>query len=331
MEFPHFSIDRDEILIEATHVAVDVFELDAALRAGRVSEGAISEANQPDCILAGLESLDGLFGSWVQHIRHHWRDRYSNSLEQLLDEPDQEVARISANALLQMDPTHEPAHRRLIRYHADRANDPAAERQYKLLWDLLAEYDAEPDSQSQHLITQIKLGKYREEAHSQPRPAPAVPSAAGERAGIPQLPFIYVHEFKSVVLDNEATAFATGLRLEFVSNLVRFRDWTVLDASPDHANPGYIEPGSNLASNAFLLEGTIYEPYGERVIVITLKDLRSGAYLWSDRVPVNAEGWFQAQRRITIQIATSLDKHLTAKLAASNIVVHPIENEVYLR
>ena len=329
--FSSFKIGREDIHIHAECVSVDIFAFEEALLDRRVLADTINESSQPDRILSGLESLDELFGSWIQHIRHHWRERLSNSLGKLLEDSDQETARVSANALLQIDPTHEPAHRRLIRYNADIGNDPAAERQYKLLWDQLAEYDAEPDCQSQHLITQVKLGTYRDDAASAIQVSPSVQEQDGTSAGVPQLPFIYVQEFKSVVPNEGGSAIATGLRLEFISNLVRFRDWTVLDASTEHTNPGYIDAGSGLNGSAFLVEGTIHEPAGEQVIVVTLKDLRSGAYLWSDSKAVNAENWSQVQRRITIQIAASLDKQLTAKFAANNIAVHQIENEAYCR
>jgi DNA-binding SARP family transcriptional activator len=331
--FENFIIGREDIYLDTNFFQIDVVEIERSLLAGHVPENKITEARQPDRILYGLETIDELFSPWVNRVRHYWHERLTNLLQNLLDEAEPELARRAANMLIQIDPTHEPAHRRLMQYHADLGNDPAAERQFNLLWEQLAEYDTEPDGQSQELGALIKSGHYRRAEVPAPETQPLVQEPGRKHSGKPQLPRLFVRAFKSVSTDVDAIAFATGLRLEFVSNLVRFRDWMVLDADTPSDNPSYLNfvDGSEDTGGSYAIEGTIYEPFGERVIVIALKDLSTGAYLWSERVTVDAESWLQAQRRVTIQLASSLDWHLSAKLAASAISMHPIESEAYFR
>ena len=247
--FENFIIGREEIYIDPNFFQLDVVEMERSLLAGKVPENEITDVRQPDRILYGLETLDELFSPWVNRVRHYWHERLTNLLQNLLNAAEPELARRAASTLIQIDPTHEPAYRRLMRYHADLGNDPAAERQFNLLWEQLAEYDTEPDGQSQELGALIKSGNYCIAETPAPRTKPLVREASWKHNGKPQLPKLFVRTFKSVSTDVDAIAFATGLRLEFVSNLVRFRDWVVLDGDTLTDNPDYLNvlSGSDLS------------------------------------------------------------------------------------
>lgn len=331
-----YHIDRDEIYIDSDAVSVDLESLEDRLRTGEISDTDITETVQPDRILYGLESLDGLYDSWIHHVRHAWRDRIVDRLQGLLNSADAEVSKTAANALICIDPTHEPAHRLLMRYHADRGNSPAAERQYRVLWDHLDEFGSEPEKATQDLVSRIKLGTY-------PNAVEEVPARTWQGLGFeevqrevpaqPLLPFIYVHDFQTAGPGERQSSQGAGLRMEFIANLLRFRDWTILDGQQGAANPKFLLNRSDGASksHSYAIYGTVYGADDDCSLVITLKDLDSGAYLWSDRISTHIDDWVQSQRRLTVQIASSLNTHLTAKLAASQINQFSIENDTYLQ
>ena len=64
-----------------------------------------------------------------------------------------------AQAILNLDPTHEDACRRLMRARAMIGDTAGALRVYKTLWDLLDEdYGMEPAEATQKLVADIKTG-----------------------------------------------------------------------------------------------------------------------------------------------------------------------------
>ena len=335
-----YSIERDMVFVNPTTISVDVSVLEAQFDRREVFADQVNDTRHPDRILSGLESLDGLYDTWLHHLRHSWATRLTDRLQGLLDDADPEISKRAADTLIALDPTHEPAYRALFRYFADQGNSQAAEKRYRQLWNDLDAFGSEPEPATQDLIVEIKAGTYvsalRERVEDPPTAEPAAPDPAlavprdAEKLDLPQ---IFVHEFREAEPGGRLSARGTGLRLELISNLVRFRDWTVLDAEAGLVNPGYqMRPPQRAGlTHSYAIYGTIHETDAGSILVITLKDLTSGTYLWSDRFDTNIESWIRAQRRISIQLAGSLNTHLSAKLAAFHIEARPITNDAYLQ
>jgi DNA-binding SARP family transcriptional activator len=133
-----------------------------------------------DELMAGLEDLDPAFRVWLLAKRHALRDRLVRALEIAADRQSadsREAARI-AEAMLNLDPTHEGACRQLMRARAMSGDMAGALRAYKALWDLLdADYGMEPSAATQQLVSQIKLGEL-EPLQLVPMPAAALPDRA---------------------------------------------------------------------------------------------------------------------------------------------------------
>ena len=94
-----------------------------------------------------------------------------------------------AQAILNLDPTHEDAARRLMRARAMLGDTAGALRVYKTLWDLLDEdYGMEPAEATQKLVADIKTGLFERATPSGARTAcrrAGSPLQAGRGAGNP--------------------------------------------------------------------------------------------------------------------------------------------------
>src|SRR5690606_32179864 len=102
----------------------------------------------------GYDHLDPSFQDWLRAKRQILHDRIVRGLENgLRDEKFDSSHKIPlAQAILNLDATHEEACRFLMRTRAESGDIPGALRAYKTLWDLLeAEYDMEPSPPTQQL------------------------------------------------------------------------------------------------------------------------------------------------------------------------------------
>ena len=103
------------------------------------------------------------FTAWLRVRRQQFHDQLRGVLEPriALDGEDWHAIEEAAVALLNIDPTHEPACRAFIAARAVRGDYTSALRAYEELWNLLEEeFDAQPSRETQTLIVDIKLGHF---------------------------------------------------------------------------------------------------------------------------------------------------------------------------
>src|SRR5262245_29761586 len=135
-----------------------------------------------ESVLAGFEDIDPEFRGWLLAKRQTFQDRLLRGLEIGLasDATEPRERKLLAEAVINLDPTHEEACRALMQARAEEGDVPGALRAYKLLWDLLdEEYGMEPSTRTQQLVAEIKQGNI--EVRSAPLAPPdgaAEPSAA---------------------------------------------------------------------------------------------------------------------------------------------------------
>ncbi len=151
------SASRNEVMLNPAFVSVDLLDQLHRLDVGAASHGLFDTRFSPEKILAGYEGLDESFDAWIRVQRYRWEDSFVRFLRQKIIAADLTEAESAAKTLVAIDPTHEEAHRYLIRLYADSGKTTAALRQYQRLWDTLDdEYDMEPDDETQDLIVSIK-------------------------------------------------------------------------------------------------------------------------------------------------------------------------------
>ena len=116
----------------------------------------------PDIFLAGFEDLDFSFRNWLFAKRQSIHDKLLRALKRSLsnDRLEDTIKMEVAEAILNLDPTHEETCRYLMRARMGSGDIAGALRVYKSLWDLLGdEYDMEPSAETLELVAEIKSGR----------------------------------------------------------------------------------------------------------------------------------------------------------------------------
>ena len=255
-----------------------------------------------DSFLQDLVDADPAFGQWARAQRQVIHDSILRQLEDGLRRPDvaSGARRRICEALLGLDPTHEEACRCVMRGRAEDGDLAGAIRAYDTLWRLLGdEYDSEPSMATQDLAARIKMGLFE----SSPATAPAAPARPTKIA-------LTVDPFVLQSIDSARVHLVDGFRRDLIACLVRFREWFVLEGSPAEPNRRSDVSGRyQLAAAAGQIDSIVY-------LALTLREVDSGLYIWSERFELALNGWFEVQQRIVRRIAMTLNVQLSAERLA---------------
>ncbi|WP_343897914.1 BTAD domain-containing putative transcriptional regulator [Craurococcus roseus] len=327
--FSSLQAGRATLGLDAHGTILDAREVLRQAEAGTVHPLLLDVPHLDEMLLIGLEDLDPAFRVWLMARRQAVHDRLLRVLETMLRQEG--VARLgrrqAARAILHLDPTHEEACRALMRDCAEAGDPVAALRAYEALWRVLAEdYDTEPTLATQQLVADIKLGRLEPPPQQQGRPeAPPLPHAAapaGPRpapsapaASTPTVPpriALLVEPFAVHGVGPDRQHLVQGFRHDLIARLVRFREWFVVDG------PTLPPPDQTRArvSGRYRIGASAYSA-GERIsMALTLAEQESGIFVWSERLELSLDGWFEAQQHVLRRIAIALNMQISsARLA----------------
>ena len=307
--FVGFFSDRFLVRLDPEILVTDVNLALESVDAQEPQEFLLNQTRVTDTLLAGFDDVDPLFESWLQVQRENLRQRFIRNLEAQLDKTAQteRQAKRVAQALLQMDPTHEVACRQLMRICADAADIAGALSAYRQLWDLLdQDYDMEPSAATQELVAAIKSGDYMPQAETA-NPSPVRIPQHAEPVGLlhaarPTKLGLVVGRFEA---DSEHGNIATALRHDLISKLVRFREWVLLDAELEAAAT------QNLVQARYVITAKLFAAMGQTALVSSLHDHESGLIVWSERHDLQRETPAEAHQSIVNRIAASFNVHLS--------------------
>jgi DNA-binding SARP family transcriptional activator/tetratricopeptide (TPR) repeat protein len=303
-DFDGLHVSAHEIGFQHGTVQVDVGAVLGAAEAGEVHPLLLAQPRLGDELLAGLEDVDPAFRAWVIAKRETVRDRLLRSLETTLANEGLDLRRQGSlsEAILNLDPTHEDACRRLMHARATAGDTAGALRAYKALWDLQdEEYGMEPAVATQRLVADIKFGLLE----------PPLPDARIE--GAPTAPAAPRPETRLGLLLRDVTAHAVdadkvhlvdGFRQHVIASLVRFREWQVTDAP---------FPATAAAAGRYELQMTAHQNGQAVHLLLMLKELETNLYIWSDGFELSLESWFDSQRRVVQRVAMALNVYLSAE------------------
>ena len=325
-----------EISLNAMAVTTDLGRIADDLSNNIVNKTLLEVANAPDRILYGFETLDQSFSAWLHVIRQNWSNSIVGELQRILrDEvvPDK-ANQLAADAILRIDPTHEEAHRQCMRTYADNGNTAAALKQYNELWDLLdRDYDMEPENPTQALVAEIKNGSYvsASEQASAPVPNITVSPTASVSAGETSHPVIRVLPFSSGGIGQADTAalVVEGFRQDLMASMARFRDWIVLDQSQLNGTTDNHGANSSARDGGYGITGTYFQGGDELHLLVTLKNVSTNQMIWSERLRLSHENWFNAQRECVMRISASTSIYLTARHVTQTITSPDIPQDAY--
>jgi len=307
-------------------IDVDVWAVLGAAEAAEVHPLLLERPHLADDLLAGLEDLDPAFRAWVLAKRHTLNDRLSRALENALAKQSRDPrdeGRV-AEAILNLDPTHEEACRRLMRAYASAGNTARALSSYRSLWDLLdKDYDMEPSLATQQLVAEIKMGAFESDRPiqglstglhvesraaaipepPQPMPVHTMPSTNLGMRLLLSFPPVDVREVGA-----DKSHLVLGFRRLLIASLVRFREWGITDAPFPGPIDAHREGGAR-----YEIQMYSNQSQGSVRLTIMLKELDTDLYIWTDGFELELTNWFDSQVRVVRRIAMALNVHLSAE------------------
>lgn len=314
--FTCLTTERTEVGLDLDAIDLDVKSVLESVASGRPADVLLEQVRLTDSLLAGYDDIDPSFRSWIAVQRESLRQKLTRGLEDQLASvpPDRAQGRRIAEALIQLDATHEGAYQVLIQSYVDAGDVAGALAAYKKLWDLLdEEYDMEPSEKTQALITAIKSGTYRSQpTASREISQPAYAETAApvlDRSAIPTKLALVIEPFDLAGMQATQRHVGVGFRYELIARLVRFREWSLVDGAldlPASREATGKHPHYTISAN-FLQDG-------ERTSVfVMLKADDGGTVVWSDRYELDPRAFFVTQHDLIRNLAIALNVHLSVE------------------
>ena len=319
---------------EPGSVRYDATEALASVAADWPIDVLLDRSRVADTLLAGLEDVDPSFRSWLAVQRESLAQKLIRELQDRLGaQPGATPAAYRlALALLQLDPTHEPACRCVMRARADAGDSAGAIVAFNRLYEVLDnEHGQPPDEATTKLIVAIKDGSYqsarRDAGPAGPPAVPAVlaglpgpaiavtPAAAHEKLVLIVGPFDYIGERKELAL---------AFRHELISRLTKFREWLLVDGEP-------ATPPVSGNTPCYTLLAPVMEREHDVNLFLTLKDTRSGIVVWSERYGLELKSFFKALQEVMRQVAAKLNVYISVERLNRLAVAPDVSGEVYDR
>ncbi len=329
--FNGFTTGRVDVGFDTSAVTLDVWSALDSVAAGRPDDALLDRSRITETLLAGYDDVDPSFRAWLFVHRENLHRRLIRGLEDQLAGNARnglEVLRL-AQAVIQLDPTHEVAYQRLMRCYADAGDVAGALAAYKRLWDLLGdEYDMEPSDKTQELVASIKsgtaavIGPLSATAPGPPEKATAgVPGAASPKLSLVVAPF----DIGGVHPDQKHIGI--GFRYELIARLVRFREWSLIDGAAisgsTHGLAG-LQPHYQIMARFFQNRDALS-------VIVTLQASGTGVVVWSERYDVALDSFFATQQQILNRIAASLNVNLSVERLSRIASAPDVSLDIYDR
>ncbi|WP_029059894.1 BTAD domain-containing putative transcriptional regulator [Stappia stellulata] len=330
--FDGLGSDKLNITLELARVKTDIQDLVGV--DGRVPRRLIDEKRLSERLIEGGETLSEPFTAWLRVCRQQFHDHLRSILEPRIElgGDDWQGIEEASVALLNIDPTHEPACRAFIAARAVRGDYTSALRAYEELWNLLEEeFDTQPSRETQNLIVDIKLGHFadwlnHERARIAKTPASATLSADAARPGVapastvrsppvpdPSVaqapPVVVVDPILHVTLSDEDTRLARVFRHDLVARLVRFKEWSVADGVTENLSQS-LSPLYRVTISAMRSGRTL--SYS-----VTVKNARTNTYVWGRNAELDIEELFARQPGLVAEIALAMNVSISAERLVS--------------
>ena len=302
--------DRFSIGIDTEALGVDILNALRSVESWSASQLLLSRERVAESLLEGFEDIDPSFRAWLSVQRQTLHDLFVRHLEAALAEgSDYEAAsrRDLAMALANLEPSNETACRTLMEYYTEKGDIAAALRRYNEIWELLDEdFDMEPSEQTQDLAVSIKSGESRSLIALEQKPS--LPDTSAVEVHEERKIVLHVAEFELQGVSEERRYQVEGFRLDLTASLIRFREWTVVDGLDSAAMASDVRP-----MDCYRIDAGVFEDCACLRLILTLRDMRLGQYVWSDRFDFGFENWFSTQQAVVRRIAVALNVHLSAE------------------
>lgn len=320
--FEGFRTDKLAVEFDRASVDVDLWAVIREAQAGRAHSLLLERQRVIEALLEGFDDLDPALRVWLLAKRETMQNRLLRALEVGLRSTQADAATRSelAQAIVNLDPTHEEACRHLMRAKSEAGDISGALRVYRSLWDLLdADYDMEPATQTQQLVADIKTGAIGpaspaaavgvDNATASEREHPSLsPEAERWREASPRMAArieLAVEPFDMIDVEPGNVHLVAGLRQHLIACLVRFREWSVTDRPS--------QPSRAATGTRYAVQATAFRADEAVNLVVTLRDIGTSRYVWSDQFELRLDSWFEVQQRIVRRLTMTLNVNLSAE------------------
>ncbi|PJK31694.1 hypothetical protein CVT23_01205 [Minwuia thermotolerans] len=311
--FDGLEVTNEHLLLPRAQVVTDVELLTNAVRQGDfAAEKLQGEKRLADRLCEGLENVGETYFATLRAERQIVYSMLQEPLERHLTEGAQDGAEVAAaRALLNLDPSHELACRRLMADRATRGDAAGAIAIYNELWSVLSEeFDTEPSVETQSLLARIKLDRYTSDfippmtAEARPWSDSTEIAAQKNTAFVDRGPVIVMGRFELHGETDARPGLAQALRHDLLSRLIRFREWSVLDQVP--------AGGLQKTDSVFELTASIQHDGDLLGVSINLKELQTERFLWSEYYGIGRDDVLEHQAELVARIALALNVHISA-------------------
>jgi DNA-binding SARP family transcriptional activator len=298
---------RTHIALDHSRVNCDVKDILSQLNQGRITAHLTREDRVFDRLLEDLQHISEEFGVWVQAKRGTLQQFVPRLLDELMDDASRPAKlRIdAARALHSLETANEKAVRTLMVAKAAAGDATGALNLYQSLRSHVIEtYDWEPDEVTQGIYGDIKMGRIgaqRPDAGAAP-----VPQVNKTRL------IIGVSLFNLAGIPETTHSLVDGFRRELVGSLLKFREWDVRET----AAPPDPQAAASLAANEYVIDASGIQAGGSVRLVLMLRDVATGQYIWSQKLLLSIESWFADQDQIVRNVAMALGVHISSERLA---------------
>ena len=316
--FDGITIDSEAIEIDPRQIEVDCLEFISLIEQVQLDKRLLTDTNYFEKLAFGLDGLDPAFGEWLTGRRNQLQNETLLLIEKKMNGTQATSAvKDLARIILNYDPLHEQACRKLMWAFAADGDVANALSVYQSFWNDVDEaFGEEPSKATQELAVSIKNGEIQ---GSSALSTTALPTPGRTQTG-DRRPRISVEPIDSRTLDTRTERLMTGLRLDLLSNLVRFREWRVRDG----------EDG-NTADMDYSLRLRGYEIDGQLAVSISLLDCKTSDIVWSERIIRSLEHWSQRHVEVVRRLAVAVNVQIEVDRIARNVNAGDYSLDVYDR
>ena len=298
-----FVSKRGKMELERSTVGIDAIQIIDDINDGICDPRLLEGRDIFDSLLSGYDGISQDFSLWVSSKRRALADEAIDALEVQLAGPELVASKALkfATALLSLDPTHDRACRASMMAHAKLGRVGRALEVYDDFCAYLdAEYDGQmPSDETRDLAAELKSGNLPAGSDE-----PALPAPAADK---PQRLIIHVLPIEGIDENFARGHLLQGFRQMLVGALVRFREWTVLDAGSPQAGPN--ADGDEVYEMSFTAI-----PMGDAVeMIVNFKRSDTSQVVWGETFDALDADWPLVQKKLTHQMAMALNLHVSAE------------------
>ena len=308
--------DGDAISLESSAVSIDSIRFEELAREGSPESLERAANLYHGSFLEGLNVRESAFQAWSTAQSARYAEIAADVLSRLCSQQKEVGESVKAiatvQALLELDPTREQAHRALMSLYATDGQRSQALKQYQVCKDALrSELDVEPEALTNQLYEQIRSSEAilpatpqdtkRQRLNSQD--TPPVP----EGASIAVLPFVNLSG------DPEQEYFSDGITDDLITALSHVRTFLVIARQSSFAYKGRTVNVKDIGRELgvrYVLEGSVRKAGDKIRVTAQLVEAVTDAHIWAERYDGTLDDIFDLQDKIAQSVVGAIEPEL---------------------